>query len=761
MDNYPKPWIKKGGKGFTSTSSRVQKAVPKAKKSALHEQMSSQKIKSYLKNRMPVQVSEEDCPLCQRRIKLKHLPKIIQKALFSKYSNSINFFYSKAINEILSSSRSTSLLQYNELKIWNGDKDYMVSNVKSNEYKEKFLNLWKYHQFNIDQPKQDYTGIFIHVELFYQARRKVQEKAIKRMLEVMTDSELENCEIHLSKFAIQGEEVLEASYKGPDRVIPPSMNFRKVRTPSLSMIESIGQKGLEDRGSQKSSYLILQYGNVDNNWDSEDYFGSEPIKHKGALSDQSWPSFIELAEQMKLDSLINIEDHKPNFAKQKPGLKIGTFFSKNGLEKGFNAEESLRKSKGNERKSKKNSVAKPTKQPKLEIQCSLRSLKQADICKTLENEPAGQERDLMRGDNSFQKEEKFMSSTGIRFERKLVADSKRSLGQPMNFPMNKIPSISQKQLNPAGAFQQQMFQSSRTKSKESLKSTGNLSKAKLPKELDLKVNSIMKIFNLDKQQAGGAPRTTSTSKSKSQNSRPRLANGTMRIKTLVSDALGSHKKREAKPSSSRTKEGSVEKSAGPQVGKITSQLMQNRRNAAMAATGKKSVFASASATSVLRSEITREKSTTSSQKQIAPANPSLGVLKLGGQVGLGRQTLAGSPRDSALPAGSTETKTFPFNVYSSKFIHNFIEKSCKKQPMTDSKQPSPRLQMAIPPNDSFLPSTVKKRPFQSDEKESNRLREKEGKTSRSKSKKRGNSPRSNSPKLEFRLKFQKPTREPI
>lgn len=162
---------------------------------------------------------EQDCPLCQRHIKMKQFPKIIQKALFTKYSNSISYFYSKPINNLLSSSVCQESIQLKEDECWNSGKECFVGCYSSDNYSYRLRNLWKYHQFNIDQPKQDVVGIFTVAHRHFQAKRKIQEKAIKRMLDVMSDSELENCEIHLSRFINSDIEIVEQKCSGSDWIL--------------------------------------------------------------------------------------------------------------------------------------------------------------------------------------------------------------------------------------------------------------------------------------------------------------------------------------------------------------------------------------------------------------------------------------------------------------------------------------------------------------------------------------------------------------
>lgn len=295
-------------------------------------------FKTYLQHKTVRLPSEEDCPLCQQHIKQKAMPKLIHKALFSKYSNSITYFFTKGVNDILAGNKSRALVDFIEDSYWLPDKECIVGFVPRANFQERFQNLWKYHQFNIDQPRHDSKGITEVLETFFNGKRKIQEKAIKKMLEVMTDSELENCEIHLSQFAGQPLEIFERPIDDSERVIPKALTGeRKASSISLSIIENISKGGKsvkpEDylrhqifRGPR--SYMVFDWGDKDLFSDISKLFRSKP-KNSFYDSNGEWPSFIEPSEQRKLDDLIseeNTEFRAPHKTKQ---------IEKNFIKKGY------------------------------------------------------------------------------------------------------------------------------------------------------------------------------------------------------------------------------------------------------------------------------------------------------------------------------------------------------------------------------------------------------------------------------------------
>lgn len=201
-------------------------------------------IKIFLQIKSRGYVQEEDCQLCQKKIRLKQFPALIQKSLFKNYSNSIDYYYTKDINDILNNNRCAANLEYSELKYWRENQDTFTMWVPLNEFKATFLNLWKYHQFNIDQPVQTHKNIHLVIDNHFYMLRSMQEKAIKKMLDVMSETQLEQCDIHLSRFHNQKVELVELPYRGSDRFIFTQLNSthslggeRSIVTPSLSRIE--------------------------------------------------------------------------------------------------------------------------------------------------------------------------------------------------------------------------------------------------------------------------------------------------------------------------------------------------------------------------------------------------------------------------------------------------------------------------------------------------------------------------------------------
>jgi hypothetical protein len=101
------------------------------------------------------------------------MPAIIHKALYRRYCNSLNYFYTKDINKILAKSQSRAYSDLKDSKYDVCEEDNFIRYIPIKKFKNKFNQLWKYHQFNIDQPRIFIKEIMPSVEYYFGGMRKL------------------------------------------------------------------------------------------------------------------------------------------------------------------------------------------------------------------------------------------------------------------------------------------------------------------------------------------------------------------------------------------------------------------------------------------------------------------------------------------------------------------------------------------------------------------------------------------------------------
>jgi hypothetical protein len=145
-------------------------------------------------------VHPSECALCMKKIESKHFPSIINRALFRRYCSSLNYFYTKDIQKILSKQTSSALIQFKEYLYLDINEEFLRRFYRQSEFKDKFTMLWKFHQFSVVQ------AIIFHEKTYpilmkYNAIKRCRlERAIRRMLEKLSDSQLEKADINLEDY---------------------------------------------------------------------------------------------------------------------------------------------------------------------------------------------------------------------------------------------------------------------------------------------------------------------------------------------------------------------------------------------------------------------------------------------------------------------------------------------------------------------------------------------------------------------------------
>ena len=144
---------------------------------------------------------DEACVLCERRISDKQMPTIINTALFKKYcSSQKQYYYDKDIAILIEGENYPITLQFDEVVIYSESKEYLSRLYRLQEFCRKFSTLWKFHQFARVRPGVFGQSTFRIVSRNHWQKRHLHEKAIRKMLDRLTNSELQQEDIDLEVF---------------------------------------------------------------------------------------------------------------------------------------------------------------------------------------------------------------------------------------------------------------------------------------------------------------------------------------------------------------------------------------------------------------------------------------------------------------------------------------------------------------------------------------------------------------------------------
>lgn len=69
---------------------------------------------------------------------MRKMPTIVHKALHRRYCSSLNYFYTKEINQILGKVSSKAYTSYKEIKFDNNEEDSITKYIPRRKFKHKF-----------------------------------------------------------------------------------------------------------------------------------------------------------------------------------------------------------------------------------------------------------------------------------------------------------------------------------------------------------------------------------------------------------------------------------------------------------------------------------------------------------------------------------------------------------------------------------------------------------------------------------------------
>lgn len=133
--------------------------------------------------RNPALTRKSQCMLCIKGIRDGQLPAIIGKALFRRYCASINYFYTRDINKILSDSPSEAQIHYQELFVYDCRAEWLKKFYSKRVYAEKMASNLQYLEFRLFQPRIHLKGVEKILCKHFMQMEKVMKESLKKKLE--------------------------------------------------------------------------------------------------------------------------------------------------------------------------------------------------------------------------------------------------------------------------------------------------------------------------------------------------------------------------------------------------------------------------------------------------------------------------------------------------------------------------------------------------------------------------------------------------
>ena len=134
---------------------------------------------------MNQKTSQDDSYQCIFCIKLRtegNFMKLLNKALYFKYSSSQNYFYTKNINDILATESTSLVIKFKDLEVFDEQEEYLKRFYGIDEYSFKIKALNEYYKYHKDVSRIFVKNICDTMNRFHDKKRRFEYKRIKKEL---------------------------------------------------------------------------------------------------------------------------------------------------------------------------------------------------------------------------------------------------------------------------------------------------------------------------------------------------------------------------------------------------------------------------------------------------------------------------------------------------------------------------------------------------------------------------------------------------
>ena len=145
-----------------------------------------------------------------KKLEFRNFPRMINKALYSKYSSSQNYYYTKDINDILSQNRTISVINYKDYVTFDEDEEYLKRYYKKNEWKTKIHMLTEYYKFHKDISRLFMMPSTNVLNKYHDKKRRLEYMRVTKILKEEQDNKngiVKNKEDIESKIIVKKEEI--------------------------------------------------------------------------------------------------------------------------------------------------------------------------------------------------------------------------------------------------------------------------------------------------------------------------------------------------------------------------------------------------------------------------------------------------------------------------------------------------------------------------------------------------------------------------
>jgi len=164
---------------------------PKKKRTtSLSLSSSRAKPTMFTHNKKSPSLQISNCNFCQEKVSkhnFAYFSMMTNKALYSKYSSSQNYYYTKDINDILANAKVPSVIFFRDIEVFEECEEYLKRFYRGAEYDGKIKMLTEYYKYHQDIPRLFMFPIINTLNRYHDKKRRLDYLRITKMLRDQND----------------------------------------------------------------------------------------------------------------------------------------------------------------------------------------------------------------------------------------------------------------------------------------------------------------------------------------------------------------------------------------------------------------------------------------------------------------------------------------------------------------------------------------------------------------------------------------------
>ena len=129
-----------------------------------------------------MQDPSKKCLFCPKLVTKREQFKMLNRALFLKYSNSYDHLQLKEIDEFVKPRRKVHIIKFKDNVLFEQDEEYMTEYFSQNQIIDKTQFLTEYYKYHNEIPRFFMKTVSDTMNLYHDKKRRIDYYRIKKLL---------------------------------------------------------------------------------------------------------------------------------------------------------------------------------------------------------------------------------------------------------------------------------------------------------------------------------------------------------------------------------------------------------------------------------------------------------------------------------------------------------------------------------------------------------------------------------------------------